>query len=405
MAKRRNIQLEALLTEFGYSHEQLADRINHVADDVFHTPANCTDRHVRRWIAGDVQWPWPRYLRPLQHIFGRSPEEMGFVRRNAPPTVPARSAPARQQAPGERTFIANALSTVLGIDQTPQGGRLGMTDVERIHGTISRLDAHFNGLGGGALVDVATDYLDRLQHALDHCTYGDRVGRALTKAVADVAACAGWSAHDCGDHTHAAQLRNTALQAALLARDPLAVTRAWSDLAAQAEHAGRPAEAARINRTALTERHMRAQPLISSLLHSRLADCLAQTSDPKGMGRHLAAAERTYDRADTVGAASWLTFLTPAELSGLSALAHQSSGLYAQAERQTECALHLLHDKFARNRTYYTVLLGELQLAQGEVDRAAVTIAGVEASGVTSSRIAARVKRIAAAAHTSKGRQ
>ncbi|MFM9447345.1 transcriptional regulator [Streptomyces acidiscabies] len=405
MAKRRNARLEALLTEFGYSHGQLADKVNRVADDVFRTPTNCTDRHVRRWVSGDVQWPWTRYLRPLQHIFGRSPEEMGFVRRNAPPPVPVRSAPAEEQAPVQRTFIAGALATVLGIDQTPQNGRLGMTDVERIHSAIGRLDAHFNGLGGGALVDVATDYLGRLQHALDNCAYGDRVERALTKAVADVAACAGWSAHDCGDHTRAARLRDTALQAALLARDPLAVTRAWSDLAAQAEHAGRPAEAARINRTALTERHLRAQPLISSLLHARLADCLAQTSDPRGMGRHLAAAERAYDRADTVGAASWLAFLTPAELSGLSALAHQSAGLYAQAERQTECALNLLHDKFARNRTYYTVLLGELQLAQGEVDRAATTVADVEAFGVVSSRIATRMKRIATAAHSPKGRQ
>jgi hypothetical protein len=98
------------------------------------------------------------------------------------------------------------------------------------------MDAHFNGLGGGVLVDVAADYLARLQRALDHCAYGERIERALHRAVADVAACAGWSAHDCGDYARAAQLRNEALQAALLARDPVAVTRAWSDLAAQAEH-------------------------------------------------------------------------------------------------------------------------------------------------------------------------
>lgn len=282
-----------------------------------------------------------------------------------------------------------------------------MSDVHRVQSTVTRLDAHFNGLGGGALVDVVTDYLTRLQRALDHCTYGERVERALTRAVADVAACAGWSAHDCGDYARADRFRNQALQAALLAREPVAVTRAWSDLAAQAEHAGRPGEAARINRAALAERHLRTQPLITALLHARLADCLAQTGDLTGMGRHLAAAERTYDRADdTVTAPSSLAFLTPAELTGLGAIAHQSAGRYARAEQQTTQALDLLDVRFSRNRSYYTVLLAELQLTQGHKERAAATVSHIPASGVASSRIAARLKRVAEAAHQEQeGRQ
>ncbi|MGC9541966.1 hypothetical protein [Streptomyces sp. UG1] len=222
--------------------------------------------------------------------------------------------------------------------------------------------------------------------------------------MADVAACAGRSAHDCGDYARADQFRNQALQAALLAREPLAVTRAWSDLAAQAEHAGRPAEAARINRAALTERHLRAQPLITALLHARLADCLAQTRDATGMGRQLAAAERAYDRADTVGAPSWLSFLTPAELTGLGAIAHQSAGQYARAEQQTAQALDLLDTRFSRNRAYYTVLLAELQLAQGHRGQAAETASTVPVSGVASSRITARLHRVAKAAQQQEGR-
>jgi tetratricopeptide (TPR) repeat protein len=406
MARQRNIRLETLLTEFGFTHQGLADEVNRVSEDQLGTSANCTDRHVRRWISGDVRWPWPRYLRCLEHIFGCSPQAMGFEPRTASPShAHTRLLPAKDQRPVQRrTFLAGALATALGIEQTPQRGRLGMADVDRIQGTISRLDAHFNGLGGGALVDVAGDYLARLQLALDHCTYGERVERALQRAAADVAACAGWSAHDCGDYARAAQLRNEALQAALLARDPVAVTRAWSDLAAQAEHAGRPAEAARINRAALSERHLRGEPLITSLLHARLADCLAQTHDAKGMGRHLAAAERAYDRADAVNAPSWLAFLTPAELSGLAALAHQSAGLYAEAEEQTARTLHLLDDRFTRNRAFYTVLLAELQLAQGDIDRAVATVTGAKVAGVASSRIVARTERVASAARARGGR-
>ncbi|MHA5053033.1 tetratricopeptide repeat protein [Streptomyces sp. SD15] len=406
MARQRNTTLEALLTEFGYTHQQLADEVNRIADnecDELGTPANCTDRHVRRWISGDVQWPWPRYLRPLQEIFGRAPEAMGFAPRKPRNTPPPRPAPAQQRRTVQRrTFLAGALIATLGTDQAPHRGRLGMTDVGRIQGTITRLDAHFNGLGG-ALVDVATDYLIRLQHCLDHCTYGERVERALHRAVADVSACAGWSAHDCGDYAKAAQLRNCALQAALLARDPVAVTRAWSDLAAQAEHAGRPAEAARINRNALSEWHLRSHPLIAALLHARLADCLAQTGDPAGMGRQLTAAERVYDRANPVGAASWLAFLTSAELSGLGAIAHQSAGQYARAEQQTVQALDLLDARFTRNRAYYTVLLAELQLTQGDTEQAAETVARVPAAGIASSRITSRLERVTAAAHHQGG--
>lgn len=406
MGSRRNTRLEALLAEFGYTHEQLADEINRVAERLCGEPANCTDRHVRRWIAGDVQRPWSQYLLPLQEIFGRSPEAMGFVQRKSSKPLPSPARPASEKGRSvvqRRTFIAGALVTALGIDQTPGHGRLGSSDLDRIRSTITRLDAHFNGLGGGALIDVAADYLSRLEHALDHCTYGERVERAMHRAMAEVAACAGWSAHDCGQYERAAQLRNRALQAALLARDPILVTRAWSDLAAQAEHAGRPAEAARINRAALSERHLRAQPLIASLLNARLADCLAQTGDPQGMGRHLATAERTYDRADAIGAPSWLAFLTPAELSGLGAIAHQSAGQYGRAEAHAAQTLDLLEERFTRNRAYYSVLLAELQLAQGEHERAAATAASLRTVGVTSSRITARLERVTAASRLQGG--
>lgn len=405
MSRQRNVKLEALLTEFGYTHEQLADEVNRVADDLLGKPTSCTDRHVRRWIAGDVSWPWSRYLLPLQEIFGRSPEAMGFVpRKSSRPAVPPRRAPAKEPHPARRTFIAGALITALGTDQTPERGRLGSSDVDRIQGTITRLDVHFNGLGGGALVDVATDYLHRLQRALDHCTYGDRIERAMHHAVAEVAACAGWSAHDCGQYDKANEFRNQALQAALLARNPIATTRAWSDLAAQAEHAGRPGEAARINRAALSERHLRTQPLVSALLHARLADCLAQTGDPQGMGRQLAAAERIYDRANVTGAPSWLAFLTPAELSGLGAIAHESAGQYGRAEQQALETLDLLEDRFTRNRAYYTVLLAELQLAQGERERAAATASKIRTGHIASSRIAARLTRVTAASQPQGGR-
>ncbi|MGX8907981.1 tetratricopeptide repeat protein [Streptomyces netropsis] len=403
MGRQRNTTFELLLTSYGLSHQDLADEVNRVAADMFGTPGECTDRHVRRWIAGEVRWPWTRYLLPLQQIFGKPAQAMGFVPRGRSTRIPAPPPrpPAGRESEGivqRRTFLAGALIAALGIDQAPQRGRLGASDVDRIERTITRLDSHFNGLGGGALIEVATDYLHRLHHALDHCSYGPRIEKALYRAISATASCAGWSAHDCGRYDDASRLRNEALQAALLAEDAVAQTRAWSDLAAQAEHAGRPAEAARINRAALSERHVRHTPLITTLLHARLADCLGATGDPSGMGRHLAAAERAYDRADTTTAPpSWLAFITPAEISGLAAIAHQSAGSYDRAELLTTQTIELLAPQFTRNRTYYTVLLAELQLVQGKHEQAALTVAGVEDSTSKGSRIARRLECVTAA--------
>lgn len=94
----------------------------------------------------------------------------------------------------------------------------------------------------------------------------------------------------------------------------------------------------------------------------------------------------------------------PAELSGLGAIAHQSAGQYARAEQQTAQTLDLLDRRFTRNRTYYSVLLAELQLTQGDADRAAATASHVQASGVASSRIIARLERVTAAAQHRGGR-
>lgn len=54
-------------------------------------------------------------------------------------------------------------------------GRLTMTDADRITTTIGRLDAHFTAIGCGALLTVATAYIDRLRDTTDGCTYDPRV--------------------------------------------------------------------------------------------------------------------------------------------------------------------------------------------------------------------------------------
>ncbi|MER0442984.1 twin-arginine translocation signal domain-containing protein [Streptomyces sp. Edi4] len=409
MARRRNTVLEALLAEYDFTHRTLAAEVNRVAEELLGKPGDCADRHVRRWVSGEVRWPWTRYLLPLEQIFDRPAQAMGFVPRGknsanlpAPPLLP-RSTPAqKQQEEGtvqRRRFItASAAATValaLGIDDTPTGGRLAMSDVQRVHERIDRMDAHFFSIGGGPLVSVSTEYIARLRGALDGCTYGERVEKALHAAISSLYASAGWACHDSGNADQAGLFHAAALQSAMLSADPAAVARAWSDLSLQARRAGRHREAVQITRAALDTRRARQDPRIAALLHARLAIGQARTNDRTGAARSLLGAEKAYDRIDpTAPAPTWLAFLTPAELSGLAAIAHRALGRYDQAEAATAQALDLLPEPMRRNRTYYTVQLAELQLAQAKHEQAAATVADLDVASLDSRSITDRLDRV-----------
>lgn len=401
---KRNHVLEALLVEYDYTHNGLAQEVNRVAQTIFGKRGDCTDRHIRRWISGEVRWPWTRYLLPLERIFDRPPQALGFVPRGKnsarlpiPPLPRSTPAPTQQEEGSvqRRRFItASAAATValaLGLDDTPERGRLSMSDVQRVHERLGRLDAHFFSIGGEPLVSVSIDYIARLRAALDGCVYGERVEKALHAAISSLYASAGWACHDSG-RTDAGPFHAAALQSAMLAADPAAVARAWSDLSLQARRAGRHREALQITRAALNTRRTRQNPRIAALLYARLAIAQARTSDRTGAARSLLSAEKAYDRIVTdTPVPTWLAFLDPAELSGLAAIAHRALGRYDQAEHATVQALDLMPESMRRNRTYYTVQLAELQLAQGEREQAAASVAALDVAALGSRSITDRL--------------
>ncbi|MBR7675111.1 transcriptional regulator, partial [Streptomyces daliensis] len=86
--RQRNSALEELLRADGWTRAGLADAVCTAATRRG-VPVVCTDRHVRRWVSGEVRWPQERYLVPLQQVLGVPPEAMGFVPRSAVPTAAA----------------------------------------------------------------------------------------------------------------------------------------------------------------------------------------------------------------------------------------------------------------------------------------------------------------------------
>lgn len=374
MSKQRNTKLEALLAEFDYTHQQLADVVNQVTVDLFGKSTECTDRHVRRWISGDVRWPWPKYLLALQEIFGRSPEAMGFIPRGKASHVPPppRRATAVKVVPPvrRRDFITAGLAAAIGIDVIPMAGRLGSADIDRLRKIVPALYTHDHVLGGGALHTVAAEALGRLRDALNRCTYGERVERQLYVVAGDLAASAGWFAYDAGHQQAATHLYNEALQAAILAGDGSLQARVWSNLAMQARLLGRDQEAVRIGRAAVETRRAKGDPWLMTLLHCRQAVGHAHVGERGRAERSLARAESAYGRVSGEPEA-WLTFLTAAELTGLAGAAHQALGQHRRAQELTASALRMLEPRFERNRFYYTVQRAQALLDSGEVEEAA----------------------------------
>lgn len=377
MARERNTQLAGLLHTYGFTHQALAEEVNRVAEATG-TSVSCTDRHVRRWVSGEVRLPWARYLRPLQEIFECSPEAMGFRPRaeHPRPLPPAGRTAPEERTVGRREFVAPGLAAVLELDGIPARGRLGTGDATRIRSLVPVLYAHDHALGGGALHAPAAEALDRVHGALNRCTYGPRVERLLYTAAGDLAASAGWFAYDAGRQAEATNLYREALQSAMLAQDGRLLARVWSNLAMQARLLGRDQEALRIGRAAVETRQARGDPWLRTLLHCRQAVGHARLGQRAQAERALSRAETAYETADGVPE-PWLSFLTPAEIAGLAGAAHQALGRYRRAQELTETALDLLEPRFERNRLYYTVQLAQARLDAGEVDGA---VAGARAA-------------------------
>jgi tetratricopeptide (TPR) repeat protein len=138
----------------------------------------------------------------------------------------------------------------------------------------------------------------------------------------------------------------------------------------QARLLGRDQEALRIGRAAVETRQARSDPRLMALLHCRQAVGHARIGDRVRAERSLARAETAYDRARGEPDA-WLSFLTPAELTGLAGAAHQALGKHERAQELTAAALGMLEPRFERNRAYYRLQRAEALLDAGHVEHAA----------------------------------
>lgn len=398
----RNEALRALVAEFGLTEEALAEEVNQRAHVLFGKYGDTTARVVRRWLSGEVRWPTPYHLLPLEDIFGVPALRLGFVPRGkcsltmlaeirkrvdgaaerqrvgeatVRQRVAGRGAGATGQEPSvlrREFFIAAGVLLDIGIKPLPAAGRVTMADVVTVRDATRKIQAHGDLHGCAGLADVAERYIGHAQDVMGRRTCGPRAETAMHEAVGELAATGGWCCFDAADFPRARRFWETALMAADLADSRALQARVWAYLSRQAVEVGRGGEAVTMARRGLEITRHGRDPRLSAYLYSRFALAQASSGESGGASRALVLAETTLDKASGDSPA-WLAHCGPAEILAMASMSHHTLGHLREAERLRDQALDLIPARFQRNRFIGTVNLAAVRLDAGYLDEAAAS--------------------------------
>ncbi|WP_369184315.1 hypothetical protein [Streptomyces sp. Y1] len=380
---RPNVVLKALMDEHGLNARKLADAINSAEEKLFGQPGNATDRHVRRWLSGQVDAPHLHYIAALMKVLRAPADRLGFTipqSRSRQLATLERGSTLTAGTPDDllepdpmlrRQFMIAATGNLLSFAfaPLPSAGRIGMSDVGRIRESIDQLHAVDDAFGGQQLADVAENYVRQIESAMSRCLYGPNVERALYQVLGELHASAGWFAFDSGDQDRAGRNFDAGLRGALLAGDRMLQARIWSYMSRQSWELGRAMETVTIARAALDATRSSRDARLSALLHGRMALGYAAGGEASRTGVALARAEACLDRAGA-SAPAWLAFVGPGELLGAAAVAHMDLRLPEKAVEQEEQGMALLDPKFQRNRFAKLVHLTECHYAADRPEQA-----------------------------------
>ena len=400
--QQANLTLRQLMDEYGFTREGLAEAVNEAAEQATGAPGNCSARLVGYWLSGRVSWLRERSRVPLETVFGRTAQELGFraplsqcggvtVRTSTRTPPPPQDVPVRR-----RQFIIGLTGSLLALPPLPESGRLGMSDMDRIQFAAAKLHQIDDLHGGGELSDVAARYIKYVEDAARRCTYGGNVEIRLNQSLGEMSTSAGWFAFDAGQQDKARRWWDAGLRYALLGRDKLLQARIWASLSHQAWLLGHGGEAVSIARATLDETRGRRDGQLSSLLHTWVAQGHALQGEASWCARSLLRAETEFDREPTEPQ-RWLGFYNASEVSATATLCFMDLGQYGKAVSVARESLSTMQSSpFRRNQLASQVRLGRALAAAGELEEAAAI--GNEAlvllPDVHSSRIGVRLKQL-----------
>jgi hypothetical protein len=410
--KKRNVELEKILTLAGWDTRQLADEINKAAADL-QPGVTVHRRHTRRWIIPDKTRQNPSIpLRPIPGLacevlslqLGEpvTPATLGWP--NADPYLDRRYARTddglcpQWTALGALDSLAHVMDpggverrlfiTLSGVSLTAvahhwlfdparvaaslRGDRVTdalLDDFAQVAAGLRRAD---DKLGGGKLLPTVRENLRLVVELLKHGSYTDAVGKRLHGLAAELGRLAGWVAYDSGDEALAQRYWMAALRNAHVSGDRAIGANILAYMSTVAAHSPKPQDAVDLARSALRyEREL--TPAVAGMLHYRLAKGAAAVGDAYTSKRSLDNAAALLRRSNPDEEPDWIYWFTHTDIEYYAGKAGLLLGRFTEAETHLRSAVALIGSDFPRDRALFMCNLAKARLGTGALEHACAT--------------------------------
>ncbi|WP_043660259.1 helix-turn-helix domain-containing protein [Nocardia thailandica] len=233
------------------------------------------------------------------------------------------SAAAEAVLPGNR-WAALPLPELLrewSSGETPATGqagtnrrRIGQADIAIMWSMCDTLTAADRHLGGGYARDALTEFLTSTVAPALRGSYDTTIAAELHTVSARLADLAGFMSFDTARQSSATAWFRTALALAKAAGNLALGAHILADMAMQAHHVGRRADALTLAETAVGTARQSGSPSTIARSSALLARAHALAGDRAASARALAAAEQQLDRAHPADEPAWIRFFTDEQL-------------------------------------------------------------------------------------------
>ncbi|MER5480634.1 regulator [Streptomyces sp. NPDC002734] len=316
-------------------------------------------------------------------LIGRPDERVG---RGEPPAgalrVPAQGRPVRE--PGQAlASVPRQRGGRGGAERTAERGpgqRVTGGDVAALRSVGELFRSLDHAYGGGHARQALVRYLEHEAEPMLRGVYGEKLGRRLFGAVADLTRLAGWTSYDIGAHGLAQRYFVQALRLSQAASDRMYGAYVLVSMSRQAVYLGHGREAVQLARVAQQGAGGSAPPVVQALLHAVEARAHGVLGEVRASTAALVRAERALEAArpgDEVP--PWARFFDEAQLADEFGHCHRDLQQYRAAAQYAERSLQLRAPAYARSRLFCRLVLASARLGLGELDQACQL--GAEAAG------------------------
>jgi hypothetical protein len=286
-------------------------------------------------------------------------------------------------APAHQWLVHEPGPLVSGLS----GHRVSAGLVDRFTAMTGELRKMEDVTGGGNVLALAQQEFRWVAGLLDQASYGERTGRALHVALAELGQLCGWTAYDTGDDGLAQRFYVTALRAAHSADDrPLGGYILASMASQTARHGGRPADAVTLIETAFLGTRGWQTPAFLAQLHMRHAYAAAFLHDTSACTAAISKARTQIEQLKPGDAPLWLYWVDPATIIANAGVCLLHLGQPDHAAAMLTEGMALVNESFIRDRQLYVTHLASAFARPGkQCDLSVAAGLGMESIDLTES--------------------